>query len=374
MRITGIEIIPLRLPLTEPFVISYGVFPDVESVLVRLETDIGVTGWGEGTPDPIVTGETFGGVLETVKAIAPALLGRDPRDRDGCMRAVHARVGASPSAKAALDIALHDVVARAAELPLWALLGGRSKPYLTISRVVSIKTPDAMAADAAQHVSNGFRTVKLKLGTYDDVRLDIRRVAAVREAVGPEIKIKIDVNQGWRNAGVAVLGARGIAPYHPEYLEQPVDMHDLEGLADVRRASGLPIMADESIHSSRDALRAVQLRACDLMNIKLMKTGGLLEAVRVNTIAETAGIVCQVGTMVESSIASAAGLHLAMALHNVETVEMGGPLMLAEDIGGLRAHYDRDQVTLPEGPGLGVDPDEAIIARYAPEGRVWLRA
>jgi L-alanine-DL-glutamate epimerase-like enolase superfamily enzyme len=371
MRITGIEIIPVKLPLVEPFVISYGTFPDVESVLVRVETDAGLSGWGEGTPDPIVTGETFGGVVETLKVLAPALLGRDPRDRDGAMRALDARAGHAPAAKAALDIALHDLVGKASGLPLWALLGGRTKPHLTISRVVSLKSPEEMAADAVKHVESGFRTVKLKVGVFDDVRADIRRVAAVREAVGDAIGIKIDVNQGWRTAGVAIQGARGVAAYHPEYVEQPVDWRDLEGLADVRRASGLAIMADEAIHDARDALRAVQLRACDLINIKLMKTGGLLGALRLNAVAATAGYTCQVGTMVESSIASSAGLHLALALENVQTVEMGGPLMLAEDIGPLRAHYDRDRVTVPDGPGLGLDPDERVIARHAGQ-RSWI--
>jgi L-alanine-DL-glutamate epimerase-like enolase superfamily enzyme len=194
---------------------------------------------------------------------------------------------------------------------------------------------------------------------------------AAREALGEEIKIKIDVNQGWRTAGVAIQAARDMVPYHPEYIEQPVDWRDLEGLAEVRRACGLPIMADEALHGARDVLRAVQLRACDLINIKLMKSGGLLCALTLNAIAETGGYVCQVGTMVESSIASAAGLHLALALDNVHTVEMGGPIMLAEDIGPLKLYYDRDRVTVPDGPGLGFDPDESAIARYAGQ-RAWV--
>jgi L-alanine-DL-glutamate epimerase-like enolase superfamily enzyme len=308
-------------------------------------------------------------VLETLKVLAPVLLDRSPFDRTAIMHALDVRVSGNPTAKAAIDIALHDLIGRVTGVPVYALLGGRSREFLTISRVVSMKSPEEMAADAVLHIESGFRTVKLKIGEADDVTLDIRRVAAVREAVGPDVKIKIDVNQGWRTAGTAIQGARGIAPYLPEYIEQPVDARDLEGLADVRRAAGVPIMADEAIHDARDALRAVQLRAADLFNIKLMKTGGLLGALTLNAIAETAGIVCQVGTMVESSIASAAGLHLALALRNVHTVEMGGPLMLADDIGPLRQHYDHDQISVPNGPGLGIEPDEVKIERYA-VGRV----
>jgi len=367
VRITGVEIVPLKLPLLEPFVVSYGTFPELATVLVRVETDGGLTGWGEGTPDPHVTGETFEGVVATLCHLAPALLGRDPLDRSTAMRLLASRIAGAPTAKAALDIALHDLAGHVSGLPIWALLGGRAREILSISRVISLRSPDAMAVDAAQHVAAGFSTVKLKIGDARDIRGDVRRVAAVREAVGPDIGIKIDVNGGWRTAGTAVRAARGITPYEPEYIEQPVDRRDLEGLAEVRRLSGVTVMADEAILDARDALRAVRLRACDLINIKLMKCGGLLAALTLDAVAETAGVGCQVGTMVESSVASAAGLHLALALHNAATVEMGGPIMLAEDVGGLRTYYERDRVIVPDGPGLGVQPDEAILKRYAGE-------
>ena len=367
MRITAVEIVPVKLPLLEPFVVSYGTFPDLATVLVRLETDGGITGWGEATPDPHVTGETFEGVVATLRHLAPALLGRDPLDRSTAMRLLGTLVAGAPTAKAALDIALHDLAGRVADLPLWALLGGRAREFMSISRVISMKSPEAMAIDAGRHVAAGFSTVKLKIGDAGDIRGDVRRIAAVREAVGPDVGIKIDVNGGWRTAGTAVGAARGIVRYAPEYLEQPVDRRDLEGLAEVRRMGGVQVMADEAVLDARDALRAVRLRACDLINIKLMKCGGLLAALTLDAVAETAGVICQVGTMVESSVASAAGLHLALALHNAATVEMGGPIMLAEDIADLRGYYERDRVTVPDGPGLGIEPDEAALRRYAGE-------
>jgi L-Ala-D/L-Glu epimerase len=282
----------------------------------------------------------------------------------GIVRAMDARVDAVPAAKAAIDIAVHDLVAKAAGLPLWALLGGKSKPYLTISRVVSIKVPEQMAADARQHVRDGFETVKLKVGDAANWRLDVARVAAVREAIGPEIGIKIDVNQGWKTPGIAIPAIRAILASNPDYIEQPVDQHDIAALAEVRRTTGAPIMADECVHGVREMRNVAELRAADLVNIKLMKTGGLINAMRVNAIAEAAGIVGQVGTMVESSIASAAGLHFAMAHANIQTVEMGGPLMIAGDIGDLRSCYNRNRITLPNAPGLGIELDiEAIEFR-----------
>jgi L-alanine-DL-glutamate epimerase-like enolase superfamily enzyme len=222
-----------------------------------------------------------------------------------------------------------------------------------------------MAADALQHVSNGFETVKLKVGDAANWRLDVARVATVREAIGPEIGIKIDVNQGWKTPGIAIPAIRQILASNPDYIEQPVDQHDIAALAEVRRTTGAPIMADEAVHGVREMARIVELRAADLVNIKLMKTGGLVNAMRVNAIAEAAGIVGQVGTMVESSIASAAGLHFAMAHANIKTVEMGGPLMIADDIGNLRSCYDRNKITLPDAPGLGVELDEEAITYRA---------
>ncbi len=366
MIITSVEVIPVRLPLREPFVIAYATYPDVLSVLVRVRTRDGAEGWGEATPDPNVTGETWGGVAETIRRdLAPALLGLDARHREASLVALDARVEGAPTAKAALDIALHDLVARAAGIPLWQLLGGRARDALQISRVISIGTVDEMAAAATRHVTAGFHTVKVKVGDATNPTLDVERVSAVRKAVGPEVGIKVDVNQGWRSPGTAIAAIRAMAPSRPAYIEQPVLWWDMEGLAEVRRQTGAVIMIDEGCHDARDMLRAATLRAADLVNIKLMKTGGIINALKLNTIAEAAGISAQVGTMVESSIASAAGLHTAIAMTNVRTVEMGGPLMLAEDIGDACTWYQNDTVTVPDLPGLGIDVDVDRIRDFS---------
>jgi L-Ala-D/L-Glu epimerase len=366
MIISSIEVIPVRLPLREPFVVAYASYPDTLSVLVRIRTRDGAEGWGEATPDPNVTGETWGGTAETLRRdLAPALIGCDARNRETVLNALDARVEGAPAAKAALDIALHDLVARAAGMPLWQLLGGRAREALQISRVISIDEPAAMAAAATRHVADGFRTVKVKVGDLADPLLDANRVAAVRQAVGPEIAIKVDVNQGWRNPGTAIAAIRAMAPSLPAYVEQPVLWWDMEGLAEVRRQTGAIIMIDEGCHGPRDMLRAVTLRAADLVNIKLMKSGGILNALKLNAIAEAAGIPAQVGTMVESSIASAAGLHAAIAMSNVKTVEMGGPLMLAEDVGDVGAWYRHDMVTVPDNPGLGISVDVDRVRRFS---------
>ena len=279
MIVTSVEIIPVRLPLREPFVVAYASYPDTLSVLVRIRTRDGAEGWGEATPDPNVTGETWGGTTETLRRdLAPALIGHDARNREAALYALDARVEGAPAAKAALDIALHDLVARAAEVPLWQLLGGRAREALQISRVISMGEPTAMAAAATRHVADGFRTVKVKVGDAADPLLDASRVAAVRQAVGAQIAIKVDANQGWRSPGTAIAAIRAMAPSLPAYVEQPVLWWDMEGLAEVRRQTGAIIMIDEGCHGPRDMLRAVSLRAADLVNIKLMKSGGVLNA------------------------------------------------------------------------------------------------
>ena len=173
MIISSIEVIPVRLPLREPFVVAYASYPDTLSVLVRIRTRDGAEGWGEATPDPNVTGETWGGTAETLRRdLAPALIGCDARNREAALNALDARVEGVPAAKAALDIALHDLVARAAGMPLWQLLGGRAREALQISRVISMGEPAAMAAAATRHVADGFRTVKVKVGDSADPHLD----------------------------------------------------------------------------------------------------------------------------------------------------------------------------------------------------------
>ncbi|WP_214321989.1 mandelate racemase/muconate lactonizing enzyme family protein [Nonomuraea sediminis] len=361
-RISAVDVFAVRLPLREPFVISYGTFPDVPTVLVRVRTAEGAQGWGEATPDAFVTGESYASTTATVRDLAPVFIGHDARDLESAHREMDARVTGVPTAKAAFDIALHDLTARIAGLPVWALLGGRTKDHLAISRVVSMREPGQMAEDAAAHVAAGFRTVKIKVGS--DPLLDARRVAAVREAVGPETGIKVDVNQGWQSAGRAIAAIRACEPYRALYFEQPVAAWDLEGLADVRHATGATIMVDEGCHTARDLLRIAGLRAADMVNIKLMKCGGLLPGVKLNAIAEAAGIGAMVGTMVESSIASAAGLHLAIALANIRNAEMGGPLLTAADIGDAGSWYAVDRITVPDRPGLGITVDETALKSF----------
>ncbi len=364
--IRSVEVLPLRLRLREPFAVAYATIEHVQTVLVRLTVDDGTIGWGEATPDEHVTGESFEESVAALRdRLAPAVVGLSVDDVDGIVALIDEVAPATPAARAAIDVAVHDAAAQRSGLPLWRFLERRiaavggvrsSKDHLQISRVVSKLDPDAMAVAAAAHVAAGFSTVKLKVGEPEDWELDVERVAAVRAAVGPDIGIKVDANQGWRVPDVAVIAMSAMRASEPRYVEQPVDRLDIEGLAEVRRrVPGVAVMADEAVAGEADVRRVVELGAADLVNLKLMKTGGLVHAVRADALCAAAGIGTQIGTMVESSVASAAGLHLAMALDNVATVEMGGPLMVVDDPGDLVRCYDGERVVLrSDRPGLGI--------------------
>ena len=362
LSIASIDIYAIQLPLQETFAISYGSYDVVESILVKLTTADGTVGWGEGTPDPYVTGETWRGVEAALAdTLGPAVIGLDARHRNAVHDRMNAVLAEAPSAKAAIDIAVHDLVGKASGLPVWALLGGASRDHLTVSRVVSMASPAEMAAAALLRVDAGFQTIKLKMGQADNIQLDIERIAAVRAAVGPDITIKIDLNQGWERPATAIAAIRGSMSSHPVFFEQPIAAWDFKGMAEVRTATGAPLMIDEGCHGPRDLLEIIRLGAADLVNIKLMKCAGLLPAVEMAHIAAAAGLQAQVGTMVESSIASAAGLHFALSQPVVKTTEMGGPMMLTKDIGDVSTWYQGARVVVPDAPGLGVTPDEDCL-------------
>lgn len=366
--IASLAVVPMRLRFHEPFAVTSGVRTHLETVLVRLTSSDGTVGWGEASPDEGVTGESPTACVEALGGVlAEAVTGRGVDDVDALGSSIDDLAdGAGPAARAAVDIAVHDAAARRRGLPLWRFLEDRivagggtraGRNHLQVSRVVSMDDPEVMAVRAATHVRDGFSTVKLKVGDPHDWRRDVERVAVVRAAVGPDVGIKVDVNQGWRTAEMAVAAVAAMAESRPLFVEQPVDRRDLAGLAEIRRqVPQVPIMADEAVGSAEDLGRIVALGAADIVNLKVMRLGGLRAAIAADAVAVAAGMRSQIGTMIESSIGSAAGLHLATALASVAFVEMGGPLMLAEDPGDLARCYRGETVTLPDGPGLGVTP------------------
>jgi L-alanine-DL-glutamate epimerase-like enolase superfamily enzyme len=365
MKIVGIACFAVRLPLVTPFIISYGTYSHVESVLVRLTTDTGLVGWGEATPDPYVTGESWAGTEAMLRHdLLPLLRDQNPLARE----AIHARldglVTGAPSAKAAIDLALWDIAGKQAGLSIAALLGGPVHDTLVWHATLSIGAPAAMAAEARAAVMAGHTEIKMKVGA---ARLmdDVERIMAVRAAVGPDVALMVDANQGWRDPATAIRAIQAIAPAAPVWIEQAIRADDFAGLAEVRRATGIAQMADEGVHSARDGLRIAELRAADLVNVKLMKTGGITEAMRLIAVCEAAGLRCMVGSMVESTIATAAGVQIALARRAVVANGLVGPVMLRDDLATGLIYADGAIRTDPDAPGLGIAVDEERVTRFA---------
>ncbi|MGJ7912095.1 mandelate racemase/muconate lactonizing enzyme family protein [Neobacillus sp. LXY-1] len=354
MKIVKADIVGIHLPLITPFIISYDTYGSMASVIVRLETDDGLAGYGEAVPDEHVTGESFFSTIEVLKhQLLPAIMGESPFAIERIHHLMDGRIYANPAAKAAIDIACYDLMGKYTDKPIYDLIGGKFHEQLTFAKVLSIEEPEIMAEKAKQAVALGYSSLKLKVGF--DLYSDLERVKAVREAVGYEVPIRVDVNQGWKHYATAAQALPLLEPLRISWLEQPIKMEDIDGLSELRKKTVIPIMADESVHNGTHLNEIIKKHAADLINIKLMKCGGIYPAIHMAKTAEYAGIQCQVGSMVESSIGSAAGYHTAIARKNIISTELTGPLLFSKDIGNLE--YRIPFVYLSGKPGLGIDVD-----------------
>ncbi|MGE5703182.1 MAG: mandelate racemase/muconate lactonizing enzyme family protein [Clostridia bacterium] len=355
MKIDSIEIFAIQLPLVRPFIVAYDAFHDLPSIIVKITTDTGLVGYGEGMPDPHVTGETFDSTYNMlVKDLAPQLIGENPFNLERIHAVMSSVVYHATTAKAAIDIACYDLMGKATGQPVYNLLGGKYHDSLAVPFVISILEPDEMARQAAQAIKDGYTSIKIKVG--GDPSVDVKRIRAVRKAIGEDVQLRVDANQGWRNVSTTLRVLKEVEDCRMEWIEQPVMADDLIGLAEVRQKTIIPVMVDEGLHGDKDMREVIVRQAADLINIKLMKCGGLYPALKLVAQAEMAGMDCQVGSMVESSIATAAGAHLSIAKKAIFSNEMVGPLMFSREVGSLT--YEKNKLMLGGRPGLGVDVDE----------------
>ncbi|NWN83973.1 MAG: dipeptide epimerase [Halomonas sp.] len=353
MTIKRITLHGLRLPLRRPFKIAYDTYEDIETLLVSIESTGGDIGWGEAVVDQHVSGETWQSARRVItEVLAPLLIGRPAADIGAFHYAAEARIRHNPSAKAALDIALHDLLARQCRRPLYELLGGRCHARLDLPCVISMLSPEEMARQADEACRQGYRSIKIKLG--DTPEADIERIARVRESLPPSLPLRVDANQGW-SAKQALHVIRQTTPFNVEWFEQPVFIENLEALARVTRATEAVIMADEPIHDLRDMLRVIRLEAADMVNIKLMKSSGLHAARAMAELGMAANIPCQIGSMVESAVATLAGAHLAVAHPNIIANDLVGPAMISADVAKMPG--DDTHIALGDSPGLGARID-----------------
>jgi L-alanine-DL-glutamate epimerase-like enolase superfamily enzyme len=344
--------------LREPFVTALRRVTGFTSLLVGVRDSDGMTGIGEAVATPPITGES----LESIEAaiagpLSSAVVGAPVEELDAVLARMSGSIVANTSAKAALDIALHDLWSRSLGAPLHRLLGG-SRRELVTDVTISMAAPAEMAAAARARVADGFSALKLKLGGPSD--LDFERVLRIREAVGAGVTIRVDANQGW-NAKQAVRLIRRIedADLGIELVEQPVPAGDLEGLAHVTASVTTPVMADESCFSPHDVIELVRRHAVDAVNVKLMKCGGIRPAKAVLSVADAAGLACSVGSMMEGTVSATAAACLAAGLVEVSTVDLDAPWWTVGQTVDGGAVWEGERILLSEEPGLGHRvPDE----------------
>ena len=359
MTIKDIEIYAFDLPLVAPFRISIGEMKAANDVLVRVRTDSGLTGIGEACPFPPITGETQATNIAAAKAVRDMLVGQDPLAIDAVLRLIGPIVHSNPSMVAAFEIACFDILGQAAGLPLYRLFGGNKSTFES-DITTGIDTPEAMAASTKKHAGLGYKTLKVKIGVDPDQ--DFERLRAVRRAIGDGIKLRIDANQGY-TVPQAIDALKKIAPLGIQLVEQPVLASDLAGLKTVRSESPIPIMADESCFLPASALKLVAAEACDYINIKIMKAGGILNSIRIAHIADAANMRCMVGCMLESRIALTAAAHVVASQANIVYADLDGNAEHTADpvLGGMTTKAGI--VTMPETPGLGCDIDPAFLKK-----------
>lgn len=359
MKIKKIEIYTFDIPLIEPFRIAIGTMYAANDVLVKIITDSGLYGLGEACPFPPITGETQESNIAAAKAIRDILLDKDPLTIEALIDSIGNIVHSNPSAVAAFDMALYDLLGRAANLPLYQLLGGYRSSFET-DMTTGLNTPEKMVASVKESLAQGYRQVKIKVG--EDPDLDVKRVAAVREAIGPNIKLRLDANQGW-SVTQAISALKRMEPYQIEFCEQPVKDSDIYGLRQVRAQSPVPIMADESLFGPADAIKLIKEEACDYFNIKLMKAGGILNSLKIAHVAAAANIKCMVGCMLETRLGLTAAAHLVASQKNIVFADLDGNSEHKIDpiIGGIKV--DRGTIYLPDKPGLGCEVDGDFLKK-----------
>lgn len=352
MKIVELEAWTVELALEEPYTIAYEAVERVYNVFIRLVTDGSVVGFGCAAPDPVVTGETATTVLRAMEDVAkPLLNGADPLRMALHLEELRGALPRQPAALAAIDMALHDVLGKAAGLPLWRLLGGFRDRMVT-SVTIGILDQEATTDAARDRVAEGFRCLKIKGGS--DVEDDIARVLAVRKAVGPSVTLRFDANQGF-SFEESVRFVEAVARAGVELFEQPTARAELDLLGRVTAAVGIPVMADESLMTSRDAFRLAGDGLVDMVNVKLMKVGGIAEAQRITSIAKAARMEVMVGCMDEAALAIAAGLAFALSRPGVTYADLDGHLDLIGDPSDGAVILRDGQLYPTDRPGLGFD-------------------
>ncbi len=343
-----------------PFTIATGTMESAQNLFIRIHTSEGITGVGECSAFPMIAGETQATCFEMAKDFAALWKNKSAPDIEERLSELDLFTAGNYTAKSAFDLALYDIAAKAANKPLYAFLGGQKK-LIESDLTIGMDTPEKMAATAVQFKEKSVKIIKVKLGKK--ITDDIERVRQIRLAVGDNMILRIDANQGW-SYDDALLALTAMAEFNIQFCEQPMRKWNDELLPSLCQLSPIPVMADESVFTHHDAERLIRNKACAYINIKFAKSGGIYEAGLINAVAEKNNIACMMGGMLESRVALTAKVHFAMANNNIKFYDLDTCLLghLTDPvIGG--ATYSGMQLQLTDAPGIGADVDQAYLAK-----------
>lgn len=366
MKITGVRCFVIWAPRQQVYgrtpITALGGDSHSEHAVVFVDTDAGISGVGEICSVFTRRGRILARDFE--QALIPALIGEDPTRIAYLVQRMDAVLHACEPAKAAAEMALFDIAGKALNTPVYRLLGGAVRERIPLSFSIPFGTPEEMAEYGRERAAQGFRTVKVKVGQSPD--RDAESVRRVREAVGPAVRVRVDANMAWRTAKEAMATIRRIEPFDVELVEQPLPARELDALAFVRERVSVPIMADESVWTPRDAMEVIRRGAADVVNVYVTEAGGLLNASRIFSMCEAAGIPCMIGSMPELGIGTAAQIHLALAMTNLGfDSDCCGSLYHAEDLLLEPLRFEQGYAYPPDGPGLGIDVDMKTVERWS---------
>ncbi|MSP89509.1 MAG: hypothetical protein EXQ92_11980 [Alphaproteobacteria bacterium] len=366
MKITQVRTVPVwgrrRRPYGAVTRTALGPAAVSDYTIVFVDTDAGITGLGEVCSVFKRRGALLRADVDMV--LAPAVIGEDPFRITYLVQKMDLALDGVEEAKAGIEMALWDIVGKALNTPVYNLLGGKVRERIPLSYSIPFGTPEQMAALAVERVKFGHRTIKVKVGSEDGPR-DIAAVKAIRAAIGPDVKLRVDGNMGWPTAKHAIRMIQEMEPWNLELVEQPLAAHDLDGMAEVRRNIGVPLMADESIRSPRSAMEVIRRGAADVANVYVTEAGGLLNARRIFAMCEAAGMPCMIGSMPEFGIGTAAQIHLGVAMTNLgPDSDTCGVLYHEEDLLANPLRFEDGFSYPPNGPGLGVEIDQKVFERW----------
>ena len=352
MKITDIQVFEVEAPLITPFKTALRTVEKINNVGVTVYTDNGQVGIGEAAPTAVITGETKESIVHAITHyIKPAILGMEIEDLAQIMEKIDHCLYKNTSAKAAVDIAIYDLFAKRYNAPLYKILGGYRQELIT-DITISVNDTAEMVSDSLDAVQRGFKILKVKVGK--DPERDAQRVIDIRKAVGQDVTLRVDANQGWSpKQAVKIIRDIEDANTNIELVEQPVHYADLEGMQYVTMNTQSNILADESVFSPKDALKLIHMSACDLINIKLMKTGGIYQAQKISHIAEANGIECMIGCMLETKISVSAAAHFAASQKNITMVDLDGPSLCLKDPVTGGPTFENQWIRMSQDPGIG---------------------